>query len=361
MSDQQQQVGGVPQILTRSALARLSADLDAGDVLECYLLSRSTALHGLVNSTITVTKQALGLRYRPPITDVNSGRVYVTKEALELTLEYGPMRAGSTLQHESIPRVVRETELSGETAYVSWENEGKVYYTTSISNGYLTANYLASLTGAVLNDLLLTAVEYAEQHRRYQPFEVYQKERLLLRSSSDTDFINSLWKHLANVGVELAPVIQPVQWQVRLQAESVDKVQAAPQAENSVPRSQIADFYSQLYECLNAVATSNYSVYDAPAPAPDLIANNSTTDTEAPSMSMVPSTMPTRAPSLEPTMQITKNNGLDGTAAPAPAPTIFTSAAPAFSATNETDQKNDTEIDNEYYQPPDRWLKKIRR
>ena len=49
MSDQQD----VPQILTGSALARLSADLDAGDDLECYLLSRSTPLHGLLNSTGT--------------------------------------------------------------------------------------------------------------------------------------------------------------------------------------------------------------------------------------------------------------------------------------------------------------------
>jgi hypothetical protein len=128
MSDQAQIV---PQILTRSALQRLSSDLDAGDVLECYLLSRSTPLHGLVNSTISVTKQALGLRYRPPQGAESSGGVYAEKEALELTLEYGPMRMGVTLQHESIPRVVRETELSGETAYVSWKTEGKVYYTTS--------------------------------------------------------------------------------------------------------------------------------------------------------------------------------------------------------------------------------------
>jgi hypothetical protein len=161
-------------------------------------LSSSTPLHGLVNSTITVTKQALGLRYRPQADKSTVGGVYAVKAPLELRLEYGPMRAGATLSHESIPRVVRETELSGETAYVSWENEGKVYYTTAISNsGYLTANYLASLTGAVLNDLLLTAVEYAEQHRRYQPFAVYQQQtqKLLLRSSSDTDF-NSIWKHL---------------------------------------------------------------------------------------------------------------------------------------------------------------------
>jgi hypothetical protein len=193
MSDQQQVV---PQILTRSALQRLSSDLDAGDVLECYLLSRSTPLHGLVNSTITVTKQALGLRYRPRAD--TTGGVYAEKEPLELTLEYGPMRAGATLSHESIPRVVRETELSGETAYVSWENEGKVYYTTAISSGYLTANYLASLTGAVLNDLLMTAVEYAEQHRRYQPFAVYQKDPavipiLLIRCGNISPMSVSNW------------------------------------------------------------------------------------------------------------------------------------------------------------------------
>jgi hypothetical protein len=341
MSDQQQVV---PQILTRSALQRLSSDLDAGDVLECYLLSRSTPLHGLVNSTITVTKQALGLRYRPRAD--TTGGVYAEKDPLELTLEYGPMRAGATLSHESIPRVVRETELSGETAYVSWENEGKVYYTTAISSGYLTANYLASLTGAVLNDLLLTAVEYAEQHRRYQPFAVYQKEHLLLRSSSDTDFINSLWKHLANVGVELAPVIQPVQWELRLQADSVDKVQVATvqQAAHFVSLSAVADFYSQLYQCLEAVATSNYSFYDAPEPS----VTNNTDET-----SMVPSTMPSLAPSLEqpPTQTAANNNedADDGTLAPSPG--LYTSAPPTFSDTTQTGTDNDED-------PPNRrWLK----
>jgi hypothetical protein len=320
MSDQEV----VPQILTRSALTRLSADLDAGDVLECYLLSRSTPLHGLVNSTITVTKQALGLRYRGSPTSVDGGHdVTGTKDHFEITLEYGPMRAGATLQHESIPRVVRETELDGETAYVSWENDAKVYYTSQISSGYLTANYLASLTGAVLNDLLLTAVEYAEQHRRYQPFSVYQKEKLLLRSSSDTDFINSLWKHLANVGVELAPVIQPVQWEVRLQAVSVDKVQAAVQSEHFVSRSAVADFYSQLYQCLEAVATQDYSFYD----------DKNNTETQP---SQQPSTMPALAPSLEPTLATIN----DKTAAPSPA--IHTSVpTTSIEATNNDNDDNE--------------------
>jgi hypothetical protein len=332
MSDQEVST----QILTRAAVASLTADLDAGDVLECYLLSRSTQLHGLANSTIKVTKQALGLRYRPP---ADASIMHAAKNPLELTLEYGPMRAGATLQHESIPRVVRETELSGETAYVSWENEGKVYYTTTISHGYLTANYLASLTGAVLNDLLLTAVDYAEQHRRYQPFAVYEKERLLLRSSSDTDFMNALFKHLANVGVELAPVIHPIQWQVRLQAESVVKVQASVQAEQSVSRSVVAEFYSRLYKCLEAVATSDYSAYDTKS-----------TSTMAPSMmpsTMMPSTTPTLAlaSSLAPT-PITKA-GDDGSPAPTPlSPPTAIISTNAPSSSDFYTGNNGTETDN---------------
>jgi len=49
-------------------------------------------------------------------------------------------------------------------------NQGQVYYTTIISpddNDYLTANYMASLTGAVLSD-----PKVKRGHYHYQPWQV---------------------------------------------------------------------------------------------------------------------------------------------------------------------------------------------
>ena len=294
MSDQQ--ATEVPQVLTKSAVAAIIGDLDAGDVLECYLLTRDTRLHGLANSTLRISKQALGLRYRPP---ANAESMHGSKNPLELTLEYGPLRAGAVLEHESIPVV----NVADDNT-VAWDNQGRVYYTGSISTGnthFHTASYTASLTGAVLQDLLFTAVEYSNTHRRYQPFAVYQQDKLLLRSSSDADFMQSVWKHLANVGVELAPVIQPVQWQVRLIADSADKVQVSTTVPDGHSRPAAADFYFKLYQCLEAIATANYQVYENKPLS------------RAPSM--VPA-MATAAPTMAPTVPLHKKVQEDTTVAP---------------------------------------------
>jgi hypothetical protein len=195
----------IPQVLARAAIPRITAGWDASDVLECYYLTRRTFLHGLANSTIPITKVALGIRYRPP-----AALSAVKHKVLELTLEYGPSRAGPDSQHESIPRVVPDDD----GAFVSWDNEAKVYYTTEIdASVYMRANYLASLSGAILAKLLQEALDFVEasRHRRYQPFAVYaavnpdeekiKEPRQLLRSSSDVDFLFQLYRTLARLGV----------------------------------------------------------------------------------------------------------------------------------------------------------------
>jgi hypothetical protein len=112
-------------------------------------------LAGFHNATIQ--KMALGLRYggtshEPP---------------LELTLEYGPQRLGPQLQDENMPLVITDNHLS-------WDNEGKLYYTTASIRSYKwkTAYYMSSLTGAVLEKILEKAAMYSTLKPRYQPFAI---------------------------------------------------------------------------------------------------------------------------------------------------------------------------------------------
>ena len=239
-----------PQVLTRSVIPSLTKGLDAGDVLECYALVRKAPLHGVANSTLRVSKMALGLRYRP------SGVIpgVQAKLPLELTLEYGPQRLGPSLHHESMPFI----QMEENSAFVSWENVGKVYYTKKISSEvYSSANYMASMTGAVLNTMLVEAVEYADTWRRYQPFSVYSSEnRKRLKSSSSSDFTEYMWRHLADLGVEVEPILVPPVYEARLWVEGISKVVPEPRIAQEAAR-----FYQKLYQCIEAIAYGDYSAY----------------------------------------------------------------------------------------------------
>lgn len=266
----------VPQVLTRSVIPSLVTGLDASDVLECYYLTRKTVLHGLANNTIEITKAALGLRHKAQKqTTAASSHTRGKKRVLALTLEYGPSRAASNLQHESLPHVIWDDEVASS---VEWENEAKVYYTTEISSEeYPTANYLASVSGAALSSLLTAAVEYIEsnpRHRHYQPFSIVveqqgenerSKQTRLAHGSSDVDFMISLYQHLADLGVSLQPVLLPAHHQVRLHAVGWDQVQMG----NDVPAATIANFYADLWKCVNAIATKDYR-YFTPTASPSL-------------------------------------------------------------------------------------------
>jgi hypothetical protein len=340
-----------PQILTASTLAALTSGLDASDTLECYLLTREARLDGIANSTLPVHKLALGIRYNPSQQSSSVGR---RKKPLEITLEYGPARAGEGLLLETVPRVGGRGSESGnhnnknsknrrraatgtaadadDPSSVAWDNRAVVYYTLRI-DGYRGADYVASMTGAVLKNLLQTALAYPLQRsrRRYQPFAVHRRapqqsapgasssttttteesgaasasssssssqqpqasEVMVLRSSNDLDFVSALWQHLSEVGVELKPVILPIRWRVHLVASGIRKVvaagpgpAAAPATKNdasssssstsatppegtgaggTVPMHSVAAFYQRLYLCIEAIATANYSAYDAAA------------------------------------------------------------------------------------------------
>lgn len=256
------------QILTRGVFDDLIKDLDASDVLECYGLVRNAPLHQpRLNTTITVQKMAIGLRYQPPM---NS-----RKDPLELTLEYGPLRM--LLKEEAMP------VLQQNDNYLTWDNQARIYYTTESihSLSWKSAYYMASMTGAVLETVLESAVAYAEAKTRYQPFSVWQNDKQILRSSSSIDFVFGVWSSMAKLGVEIRPILSPPIYLPRLIVQGMEKVSGF--VNGRLVTEEASAFYEKLEDCWTAIATQDYSRYSPPTEAPTQVPS------VAPSLSNVPS------------------------------------------------------------------------
>ncbi|CAJ1960107.1 unnamed protein product [Cylindrotheca closterium] len=273
-SDDELAKAAKPRVLAKSLIPTITQGLDASDVLECYTLLRSVPLHGMANSTLHIQKPALGFRYRPL---GGTGTAMLTKP-VEITLEYGPQRVGTALDRDATPLA----QVKDGSAILTWDNEARIYYTTKIVSGrYMSSYYMASMTGTVLEKMLAKAVEFAEQRRKYQPFSVYSPENdKLLKSSSSQDFTSFIWRELASLGVEIAPILPPPMYEPRLWAKSVTKI--SPEGKVGY---DAAMFYSQLYQCLTAIAFNDYTPY---------------IPTAQPSISEGPSIMPSNAPTLSP-------------------------------------------------------------
>ena len=85
-------------------------------------------------------------RYRPPPWDAENFK-------REIVLEYGPDRSGTKAENDVLPVVIENADTL--ESYVSWHNEGKVYYSQEIhALQYESATYMASVTGAVVVDVL---------------------------------------------------------------------------------------------------------------------------------------------------------------------------------------------------------------
>ena len=242
-----------PRVLTRNSVNVLTHGLDASDVVECYALVRSAPLHGIANSTITVQKMTIGIRFRPTTADLKNP--YNVKTPMELTLEYGPARLGPLLSDEATPIVQGNDESS---SYLAWDNVAKMYYTEKIvTENFLSSHYMASMTGAVLNKLLTEAFEYTEKRKVYQPFSIFTESgQRLLRSSSSSDFVWFVWTHLAKLGVEIEPILPPAMYETRLYTKSISKVFP----DQSVTH-EAATFYQRLFNCLESIATNNYGSF----------------------------------------------------------------------------------------------------
>lgn len=306
-----------PKILTRSTdLPSLSA-LDAGDVVECYALTRMAKLENSMSastSPLVARKSAIAFRYKPKSSSPDAN----DKEPFELTLEYGPQRTGSTQSFEAMPSVNGHVRGLGyedsDGMYVSWENHAKIYYALSISDeDWDHAYYMAPLTGAVLSKILNDYImDYPNLHPRYQPFSVVEKSsgKAVLNSSNSEDFVWNVLRRLASMYVAIDPILVPKRYTLQLSVDNVERdvlrldsnVVVASydvQDENGVAHERkqnvanvAADFYYKLYSCMDAIKTGDYSMYHK---------------TLSPSAS--PSTYaPTVFPSLTPTEFLTENN-----------------------------------------------------
>jgi len=133
----------LPQILSRSKTSLLSAlsKLGAADVVECYILTRSAKLepfsshdihkldHTQLGYALEVRKSAIAFFYRPKGTKssspASSAAPDSTEKQLQLTLEYGPLRAGALLNYDTVPTVMY---TGTDEKYVSWSNDGTTLF-----------------------------------------------------------------------------------------------------------------------------------------------------------------------------------------------------------------------------------------
>mmetsp|Transcript_46563 Transcript_46563/g.113412 ORF Transcript_46563/g.113412 Transcript_46563/m.113412 type:complete len:740 (-) Transcript_46563:422-2641(-) len=326
-----------PIILTRNLIPGLTKGLDASDALECYALVRSAPLHGIANSTVSVHKMAIGIRYRPKGGGADLSLPHA-KPPVEMTLEYGPLRVGPLLNDESMPIV----QVEESTSYLSWDNVGKVYFTRKIvKEHFLSSYYMASITGAVLDQLLTEAVDYTERHKAYQPFSVYSEEKgRLLRSSSSTDFVWYIWAHLAKLGVQVNPILPPPVYEARLHVKSVSKViPEAPVAH------QAALFYQKLYNCLEAIATNNYGSFVQKSSDDDRDGNDRRRLGSSSSEGTVRRAQnSSSAPTLDPSSEVDISS-VNETLSPTPPPSIQEDITPEPSSEDDEFLAEDEEVD----------------
>ena len=351
-------------LLTRtSQLSSLLSNLDASDVIECYIVTRmanlatvetsssassgkgggnrrniqaiekegdtttstssSSSSSSIPTGPILVRKAALAFRYRPKVASASHAdttslpssstdqMIMDQQKYFELTLEYGPQRAGASKTSESMPMVHDDMELVSNYGiggnnddnnnndnnnnnnigkYVSWDNQGSVYYSTHISNEWSGAYYMAPITGVVLTKILEKAVEYPMRRPRYQPFEVVSipSNNIILKSSGSDDFVWEMFRDLADLYVDIDPILVPPRGKVQFyvadpiveadgDGDSIDSSVGGTRSEVDMKRrlpnpnvkrvkgalesSKAAAFYENFFNCAIAKKTGDYSMF----------------------------------------------------------------------------------------------------
>ena len=354
-------------VLSRtSQLSSLISNLGAGDVVECYVVTRMAQLTNVVSTVplgsastttnngnrnldaeaglvkgdsskqqpqqqeaiaaaptttsnqpmgpILIRKSGLAFRYRPRVASAATHADKPTKKYFEITLEYGPQRTGSIKTFESMPMLHVDTEMNNNK-YVSWENEGRVYHSTHISNDWTEAYYMAPITGVVLEKILQRAVDYPRKRPRYQPFEVVSvpSGELIVRSSGSDDFVWEMFKDLADLYVDIDPILIPPRGKVQFYvADAVPSKKIEDKEDSSISTAKrrepnpnvhrvkgpmeggrAALFYERFYNCANAIKTGDYSMY-----LPPVTAEPTSSPTER--VTAVPSLTSSSAPSIAP-------------------------------------------------------------
>ncbi|KAL7450811.1 hypothetical protein ACHAWC_002666 [Mediolabrus comicus] len=367
-------------LLTRtSQLSSLLANLDASDVIECYIVTRMAILANVASSSsssinsssnggnggnknrrnvqgsdpdddidttgsttttttsssssssiptgpILIRKAALAFRYRPKVAHVTPSGADATsttnpEKYFELTLEYGPQRAGASKTSESMPMVHIDMEImsnyydggGGDGSsinnnigkYVSWDNQGSIYYSTHISNEWSGAYYMSSITGVVLEKILEKVIEYPNKRPRYQPFEVVSlpSNNIILKSSGSDDFVWDMFRDMADLYVDIDPILVPPRGKVQFyvadpeeeEIEEEDNLEGrekktmkqkrhlpnpnVKRVKGVIESSKAAAFYENFFNCASAKKTGDYSMYLpplvttslAPSPVPPVI------------------------------------------------------------------------------------------
>ena len=195
--------------------------------------------------------------------------------------------------------------------HLSWDNEGKVYYTTAAIRSYQwkSAYYMASLTGAVLEKILEKAALYSTLKPRYQPFAVVSVEasdtdesrdetstftrKQLVKSSSSVDFCIQIWSDMVDLGVDLTPILSPPTFVPRLHVSGkIVKVSGYDQDGLYVPE-LAAHFFQSFSTCWRAISTGDYSSFETSMPslAPSTVSPTSTIS-EEPSQLELPTEFP---------------------------------------------------------------------
>ena len=191
----------------------------------------------LPSGPVRIHKPALAFRYRPRVvsheefSSSSSSSPHEHRKYFELTLEYGPERTGATRTFESLPVIQMDTELMAEAGnddfgkFATWSNDGRVYYSTHISDEWSDAYYMTSITGVVVEKIIQRAAEYNNKRPRYQPFEVISKPsgKLLLKSSSADDFVWEMFHDLADLYVEIDPLLVPARGRVQFYVSDPDE------------------------------------------------------------------------------------------------------------------------------------------
>lgn len=280
-----------PQVLSKS-----------GEGIPTTTSTAATANINLPSGPVRIHKTALAFRYRPRVASHKEFSSFVSsphehRKYFELTLEYGPERTGATRTFESLPVIQMDTELMAEAGtddfgkFATWSNDGRVYYSTQISDEWSEAYYMTSITGVVVEKIIQRAAEYNNKRPRYQPFEVISKpsDKLLLKSSSADDFVWDMFHDLADLYVEIDPLLVPprgrVQFYVYDPDESEIEEQEGDQRERliggdetnggdkysktktkamnpnvqmvtgTLEASRAAVFYEKFFDCANAIKT----------------------------------------------------------------------------------------------------------
>jgi len=325
-------------ILSRATqLSKLLMTLDASDVIEVYVVNRMAPLASFIDESrgkgskteakgegdtssssnipsgpILVRKSALAFRYRSSVAlashghhfsdehleNLSPGDQLEQQKYFELTLEYGPQRTGVLKTAESIPIVHVDTEHkttydnNDNGKYVSWQNEGSIYYSTKISHDFTDAYYMASITGVVLEKIIQRAIQYTYKHPRYQPFEVISipSQKQILKSSGSEDFVWHMFHELSDLFVDIDPLVLPPRARVQFYVSDIedDNEQQKDDNQSTTRRrtnpyvqkvegtseaSQAALFYEKFINCASAIRTGDYSMYMPPS---DMVTNSTT-------------------------------------------------------------------------------------